>query len=465
MKSCGSVSLYVGVADIGCHDDAQVFATEGNPMRVRLRIVSPKRNKRLQTGWEGFFPYYAGFPEQFVREILNSSRLERDAVILDPWNGSGTTTYTASMLGYNAYGIDLNPVMIIVARARLLPHSEADHLRPLAATILSHVRSSPPNLAADDPLLNWLEPEAASFVRGIEQNIRRSLVGSMTKSPDGVNLDKISGTAATLYVALFGACRQLVAPFRSSNPTWLRIPKADDQRVRASMFAIARQFGNNVRGMADALAAKCQANVLNGDAPRPGDCKISLVDTTTMALLPESVDMVLTSPPYCTRIDYTAATRIELALLGPLLQTGARSLGRQMIGSTQVPVDEIAVDPNWGRSCLRFLTALKAHPSKASTGYYYRTHLDYFDKMSRSIERIATAMKPNGQAILVVQDSYYKDIHNDLPRIIGEMGVKHGLKLTRRENFHLRSMSDIHRGRLTYARPSGATESVLCFTK
>lgn len=271
-------------------------------MRNRLRIVSPKRNKRLQTGWEGFFPYYAGFPELFVREILDSAKLESTAVILDPWNGSGTTTYTASMLGYKAYGIDLNPVMIIVARARLLPPSEADHLRPLAATILSHAHSSPPNLAADDPLLSWFEPEAASFVRGIEQNIRRSLVGNMTKSPDGVNLDRISGTAATLYVALFSTCRKLVAPFKSSNPTWLRVPKADDVRVKASKFTIARHFGNNVRGMSSALAAKRDADLLIEDAPRPGECKISLVDTTTMALLPASVDMVLTSPPYCTRI-------------------------------------------------------------------------------------------------------------------------------------------------------------------
>ena len=39
-------------------------------MAPRLRILSPKHNKRLQTGWEGFFPYYAGFPELFARELL-----------------------------------------------------------------------------------------------------------------------------------------------------------------------------------------------------------------------------------------------------------------------------------------------------------------------------------------------------------------------------------------------------------
>lgn len=66
---------------------------------VPLQILSPKRNKRLQTGWEGFFPYYVGYPELFARELLQSAKLPRHAVVLDPWNGSGTTTYTASAMG------------------------------------------------------------------------------------------------------------------------------------------------------------------------------------------------------------------------------------------------------------------------------------------------------------------------------------------------------------------------------
>ena len=73
-------------------------------MTKRLRIISPKRNKRLQTGWEGFFPYYAGYPEFFARELLQSAKLASGAVVLDPWNGSGTTTYTATSLGLAGQG-------------------------------------------------------------------------------------------------------------------------------------------------------------------------------------------------------------------------------------------------------------------------------------------------------------------------------------------------------------------------
>lgn len=434
-------------------------------MFEQLTITSPKRNKRLQTGWEGFFPYYAGFPEFFAQQVFQTAKLPADAVVLDPWNGSGTTTYSASGLGLRSVGLDLNPVMIIVARARLLAPSEADHLRPLAASILTHLRKSPPELDPTDALLTWFQPETARCVRGIEHNIRRSLVGGMTKSTDGVHLDRISGTAATLYVALFAACRRLVAPFRSSNPTWLRMPRTKDDRVAASPATIAAHFAANVRGMAAALAGL-------GENPSPGaeirplrSAEIKLANTTSMTITPASVDFVLTSPPYCTRIDYTAATRVELAALAPLLKTSARELGQAMIGSTQSPSRSVEVDLQWGDTCMRFLYALKRHPSKASAGYYYQTHLDYFDKMSRSLRNLAQVLRPGAPAVLVAQESYYKDLHNDLPLIISEMADGHGLELKRREDFHLRSMSDINPGRKKYARPKGATETVLCLAK
>lgn len=431
-----------------------------------LNIISPKRNKRLQTGWEGFFPYYAGFPQVFARELLVTVALPPDAIVLDPWNGSGTTTYAASALGLRSIGVDLNPVMIIVARARLLASSESDHLRPLAASILSHMRAHTSMLATTDALLTWFQPKTAALIRTIEQNIRSNLIGTLTKSEDGIHLDRISGTAATLYVALFATCRKLVAEFQSSNPTWLRKPKNEEGRVCASRATLVRLFSQNVRGMAEALVAQEESDLLRGPIPERGHSSISLADTTAMRLPSSSVDFVLTSPPYCTRIDYTAATRIELAVLEPLLTTTASTLGQQMIGSTRVPSDPISADPSWGPTCARFLDALQNHSSKASRSYYLPTHLDYFSKMSRSLCRITDSLKPGGQAILVVQDSYYKDVHNDVPTIISEIGARVGLALRRREDFRLsRSMSDVHPGRKNYNRPLGATESVLCFAK
>jgi len=86
--------------------------------------------------------------------------------------------------------------------------------------------------------------------------------------------------------------------------------------------------------------------------------------------------------------------------------------------------------------------------------------------MRRSLINLCAGLKRGGAAILVVQDSYYKDLHNDLPKIIEEMGERAGLELIRSERFAWRqSMSRINPHTKAYQRPCDATESVLCFAK
>jgi DNA modification methylase len=420
----------------------------------KLLIQSPKRNTRLTTEWEGFFPYYAGFPEVFARGILGNAGLESDAIVLDPWNGSGTTTHTASRLGFKSIGLDLNPVMLVVARARLLSCTEADSLEPLAEKLIKDAASDQEATDAEEPLGAWFGRETSASVRAVERSIRRHLVGKMTITSTGTNLDRISSIAAAFYVALFSICRDLTSPFQSSNPTWLRRPKSDEAKIGSPRQHLFHRFVKKLQGMATALEARKRQIELSHS--EEVNAEIGIGDTTNIHIAAESVDLILTSPPYCTRIDYTAATRIELAVMAPLLQCSEADLSAQMIGSTRVPK----------HVCNAFLDALTRHRSKASSGYYYRTHLDYFDKVSRSIRQLAKVLKPTGTAVMVVQDSYYKEIHNNLPAMITEISFANGLKLERQEDFHLRrSMSGINPYTRHYKRDGGATESVLCFQK
>jgi len=425
-----------------------------------LRIGSPKRTKGIRDGWEGFFPYYAGFPEQFASDLLASAKLSAEAVVLDPWNGSGTTTYSAARLGLKAIGVDINPVMVVVARARLLPSSEADSLLAAVSNIKSEV-IRPRKIDSSDPLLDWFGPQTANTIRFLEEGIRRTTVSYLTLTDHGVDLGRISGLAAALYVALFDACRQFTTKHRSSNPTWLRGPVVQANRIGIPASTIVERFVSNVRKMAAALG-RALPSLLTA---HPG-WQIDVADSTTRAFPPSSIDCVLTSPPYCTRIDYTAATRVELAVLAPLMNGTRGELSRQMIGSVRVPQHAILPHDTWGATCLDFLNNVKNHKSKASATYYYRTHLDYFDKMARSMSVISSALKRNSIAIFVVQDSHYKEVHNDLPKIISEMALGYNLRLRRRVDFRsTRSMARINRHTRLYGREAAPTEAVLCFEK
>jgi len=425
-----------------------------------LVIQSPKRNGRAQGGWEGFFPYYAGFPVSFAQSLLSSAKLPDKAVVLDPWNGSGTTTYVSSLLGLSSQGLDLNPVMVIVAKARLLPPTEADSIRPLGLEIVRAAANDSDQLDPADPLNDWFSPKSARYIRAIEASLHHHLVGGLGVNVVATNFDNLSGLAATNYVALFSVCRDLTSAFQSSNPTWVKRAKPGDVKVRVSNRRFAETFISKLEGMAAALVADRALRHRGQEVP-----EIKNADSTTTRLRPHSVDIILTSPPYCTRIDYTAATRVELALLHPRLSASS-DLGAHMIGTTRVPKRDIEISPTWGNRCRTFLNAVRRHPSKASGGYYYVTHLDYFDKMSRSLGTLSKAIREGGAAILVVQDSFYKDVHNDLPSIVADMAEAQGLQLVRRENFQIsRSMAGINRRTRIYRQRASAVEAVLCFHK
>ena len=121
--------------------------------------------------------------------------------------------------------------------------------------------------------------------------------------------------------------------------------------------------------------------------------------------------------------------------------------------------------PTWGPTCNRFLKSVKCHPSKASRGYYYKNHVQYFDAVFRSLIELKRVLAPRARCVLVLQDSYYKDVHNDLPRVFIEMGHSVALRLTRRDDFALaRTMAQVNPAARRYRSSSPATESVLCFS-
>ena len=426
-----------------------------------LIIANPKHRINCAVGRASWYHYYPGFSARFAHSILKSSGIPRHAIILDPWNGSGTTTSAASSLGFQAVGYDLNPVMVIAAKARLLHKTERSSLWPLACEITAKAERINSPVTKDEPLNNWMRPESAGFLRKLEITIQRLLVdeGMYKSFASRDSFDGLSCLAAFYYIALFQTARTLIKRFYSTNPTWTKIPASKAKRIRPDWECITGVFTERVNAM---------ISHFENDPFDDSDANVQIHKGTSEALpIPDgSVDFVLTSPPYCTRIDYAVATRIELALLGYKEATTFNVLRRNLIGASTVPATKPETSHSWGTTCLHFLDRLKGHASKASNSYYYLNHLQYFDAIQRSLNEISRTMKQSASCVLVVQDSYYKEIHNDLPKMIIQMSKETGLLLKRRKDFLLqRTMAGIHPGAKQYRDIFHANESVLCFAK
>jgi len=96
-----------------------------------LFVECPKRTADSAAPDAASYSYYAGYSLSFAERLIQHLPFDTDPIILDPWNGSGTTTFAAAKNGFRSHGCDLNPVMVIVAKARLLHKSTAPSLHPI----------------------------------------------------------------------------------------------------------------------------------------------------------------------------------------------------------------------------------------------------------------------------------------------------------------------------------------------
>lgn len=77
--------------------------------------------------WLGLGPYYAMFPVQFAREMVEKYSAPND-LVMDPFCGRGTTNYVSQVLERNSYGFEINPVGWLYAQAKTNPAENSDQL-------------------------------------------------------------------------------------------------------------------------------------------------------------------------------------------------------------------------------------------------------------------------------------------------------------------------------------------------
>jgi hypothetical protein len=85
------------------------------------------------------------------------------------------------------------------------------------------------------------------------------------------------------------------------------------------------------------------------------------------------------------------------------------------LGTTTVPHG--SDDDSLGDEIDAVLRAVRGHGSRASATYYLKWLRQFFARYVKSLQSITSATSPGGLMTLVAQDSFYKEVHLDLPSI------------------------------------------------
>jgi SAM-dependent methyltransferase len=381
------------------------------------------------------------FSEEFAKNVITESGIGPDAMVLDPWLGAGTSTAVAAFAGCRSAGLDVNPVMVAVSRGRTLDQASAKKCVRAVRAKVAHMAK---RLATpEDPLLEWFRPQAANALRRWECAARSVYSGA--HSPEELGF---------FLTCLFEAASELAAPYRSRNPTWVKKPDA-----KSRLNATPARIWELVLAAANRRIGRCP--------PTPARHRPSIQLGTSIGLsLPDDfADLVLTSPPYCTRIDYAISTAVEAAVLG-LDPPAAEALRNGTMGTSTIRGGTLGVKSEWGRTCQALLATVADHPSKASRSYYYKNFLQYFDDLGRSVVEIDRCVRPGGQIVIVVQDSVYKGERVDLATIVAEMARPLGWQEVSRAGFPVpNNMRRVNTRSRLYLPDVASIETVLWFLK
>lgn len=389
--------------------DLSEYNRETKPSQT---LVSAKRTKTERSGLHSWHPYYAGYSEKFVDSAIDFLKLDARSVLLDPWGGSGTTSVVASRRGLRSINTEINPVMSTFASAkspsvlRVRDQIEAffKHLQPSS-------RAKGRLWVPCESLESVMSAETAEMVRNLVSQIPIDSTAA-SSPPDHRRPPLPSFLLAVFFVSL----RQLGASRTLANPTWL---KASHEKVSAGPIEFVQLLQHTAAAMLGDLES------FYGNSVHAADYETIECDVKSLPLTSASVDAVITSPPYLTRIDYAVSTMPEMMFFGDLRRLDA--VRHETMGAPVIKRIDRVQRPVWGERCNSLLNAIASHDSKAAKSYYWKNIIQYFMDMEAGLLEIGRVLKYGGSGLIVVQSSYFKEHEIELGEIYVEMCLGLGL--------------------------------------
>lgn len=319
---------------------------------------------------------------------------KQDAVVLDPMCGSGTTLVEAALCGRTAQGADIDPL------ARLISAAKATLIDPWRiATTADELEERLRDTALDT---DW-RPSLPNF----EKWFRADVASSLARIRAAIGATDADGGLRRLLWTVFSSlivARTSVANARDLVHSRHHFRAWDDApdvcgRFVAQVRRAARLMGDYRRRLHAA-----------GHEPTAPD--ICGTDARNLPIESASVDLVFTSPPYCSALDYPRAHVFAVAWMADILNTDLdayRALGRHYIGTERAALAEATLErplppPTGHEPVDRVVAALHGHPKRAWVVHRY------FRDMAAVLAESARVLRAGSHAVFVVCPSNIRKV-------------------------------------------------------
>ena len=325
--------------------------------------------------------FAAKFPAQLPRHFIEGLS-EPGETVLDPMAGSGSTLLEGWLLDRRVVGIDLDPLAGRQCRAKTT-WVDPESLETAGQRVLADARR---RLETGNPLADFREGLSAATGDFLDYWFLPETQAELAALTRPIKAEDDDPILRNLLEVLFSATivTKSGGVSRARDLAHSRPHRVADKRPRSPFRMFERQLRQAVRAFENTP----------GDSREPG--RFLAADSRSLPLADNSVDLIVTSPPYANALDYMRAHKFSLVWLGQQVAELSGLRGRY-IGAERQAAGEAAPLPDNAQRAVAALSETDRQKSRVLSRY--------LGEMRQAIVEMHRVIRPGRAVIIVVGPS------------------------------------------------------------
>jgi len=338
-------------------------------------------------------------PRAFIRGLTN-----RGDTILDPMVGSGTTIVESLLEGRVGIGLDIDPLAIQLCRVKTTLLDIAEVKKTGAEVVFTAKNSLREVKNIDQGLNNQFDPKTKDFIDYWFNKETQLELLALSMAISQVQNMSIRHFLELTYSSIIVTKSGGVTKARDLAHSRPHLDKTKNPKDAIEQF-ISR-LRKNIDSLAQLKQDSGRAYIINTDA-------------RCIPIANETVDLIVTSPPYANAIDYMRAHKFSLVWFGKpinmLSELRAKYIGSERVGNAQFENLPINVE--------NVVQELYKRDKKKSA-----VLRKYYGEMKLVLAEMYRILRKDCPAIVVVGTSTIRELdiqtHTCLTDIASELGFQ-----------------------------------------
>ncbi|MBI4654209.1 MAG: hypothetical protein HY752_04360 [Nitrospirae bacterium] len=373
-----------------------------------------------------WYDYLEDFPFSLIEDKIKEYKIKPNSLVVEPFVGGGTTCISANFFRCNSIGFDANPLMTFISEVKTTWDIDLALYKKQVIKIAEQFLEKIHNYDSlkltkgflenmpKKELNQWLSPALQK-----EANLLKNLIYSI-EDKKIKNLLLLAMSKSCLDASYVSFCPGTTFyPFREKEEFWDLFTK----KVIQIYEDLEKVQKHNNYGKSKLINDTC----LNA----------------SKYIKPNTINFIITSPPYPNDLEYTRQTRLEMYLLDFVKNMyEVQQIKKKMVkGSTKLIFKESKSEV----FALKFndvkIVSDKIYEQTKDKNWgfdYPRMVREYFGDMYLCLKIIHPLMKKNAHFLLVVGDQTVKGVYIPVCDILIKMGQEIGYRNCRKELFRMR---------------------------